>query len=293
MLVAYLLYGLALVGSALEGEDDRRVKPLLKGDSFTVTWEKPGRYDERAELEIGFGYGHGGSLYWMRFVPGRDGVEVLEIAFGLREAVPAGSLVVTRGRMTSRAYGVLLRDIARVRSARLEPVSGKLWTAFADFWVQVRLTDPVPGIDWDWAGYHGSLGEIKYAKPKAVVALVRDAVEGIAFKPHTLTDADRVWASAKFVRDWDRTESNDGYWWVHERALIMIGLAGDASALPTLNRVLDNNRKDRYRFDARHAFRKLLLQTPRVRYLHETEVEWERREFRAVIEELKFAPSEP
>lgn len=293
MLVMFLCAAVALAEPVLAGDEMRRVRPLLKGGSFTVTWEKPGRYDEGAELEIGFGAGHGGSQHWMRFVPGRDGIEVLEIAFGLREAVPAGSLVVTRGRMTSAAYRTLLGDIARVRSARLEPVRGELWTAFADFWVQVRLTDPVPGIDWDWAGYHGSLGEIKYAKPKAVVALVRDAVEGIAFKPHALTDADRAWASAKFARDWERTESKDFYWWVHERALIMIGLAGDASALPTLNRVLDSNRKDRYRFDARHATRKLLLHAPRVRYLHETEVEWERREFRAVIEELKYAPLEP
>ena len=135
---------------------------------------------------------------------------------------------------------------------RIKRLSGHLSTA--DFWVYARVTpnDEKP-IDLEWAGYEGSLGEADYAQPRAAVCLAREAVKGLDFTEHALTEEERVWASMKFARDWKRIESRQFYWWVRERYIVMIGIVGDSAALPTLRGILEGNAHERcvrYAIDA-------------------------------------------
>ena len=62
-------------------------------------------------------------------------------------------------------------------------------------------------LDLEWAGYLGR--EAEYAQPQAAVRLSRDAVKGLKFTDHTLTEEERAWASAKFARDWNRIENRE------------------------------------------------------------------------------------
>src|SRR5688572_10178537 len=96
--------------------DSERVKKKLKSDSYTVTWGTAKAFDADAELEIGDGDGHGGTLGWLRFLPGKDGVDVLSIQFDkgwkpYDSKWPPDSAPVTvkRGRMKADAYAALLR----------------------------------------------------------------------------------------------------------------------------------------------------------------------------------------
>jgi hypothetical protein len=240
------------------------------------------KFDPEAELEIGSGAGHGGSHVWIRFRPVKAGVDVLHIrlrGWGERESPP---VVVTSARMKSEAYVALLHDLATASAAKLKPVERDGITfSSADFWVQARLTvDVMMVCDWEWAGYDGSAAEIKYAKPQAAVTLARGAVKDLDFKPHSLTDADRKWASEMFARDWARFEGEDFHWWVRERSIFLIGVVGDAAALPTLGRILDGSPKDRSVAGAGYAVRRLLVKNPRAKDLEETDAEREGREIR-------------
>ncbi len=72
----------ALAAVAVGAEPEAgRLKRHFKSDDFTVTWGTALKYDSNAELEIGDGNGHGGTLGWLRFQPRDGGVEVLSIDF--------------------------------------------------------------------------------------------------------------------------------------------------------------------------------------------------------------------
>jgi len=82
MMRAYLL-GLAIAFPSIAAEpEDSHVKRLFKSDNYTVKWGKPEAIAPDVVLEIGNGNGHGFSLSWLRFQPGKDGVEVLSIVYG-------------------------------------------------------------------------------------------------------------------------------------------------------------------------------------------------------------------
>lgn len=231
-----------------------RILKHFTSDNYTVTWGTAVACKPNADLEIGDGAGHGGPLRWMRFRPRRDAVEVLsiELGRGWREyeskcPLDNGSVSVKHAQMGRDAYAALLRDLAVVGSAeltRIKRLSGHLSTA--DFWVYARVTsnDEKP-IDLEWAGYEGSLGEADYAQPRAAVRLAREAVKGLDFTEHALTEEERAWASMKFARDWKRIESRQFYWWVRERYIVMIGIVGDSAALPTLRGILEANAHER------------------------------------------------
>jgi len=87
--------------------------------------------------------------------------------------------------------------------AKLKPVERNGSTRSSrDFWVSAHLSSNKKTLlDLDSAGYQGSRGELEYAKPQAAVTLVVEAVQGLDFKAHSLTDEERGWASAKFARD--------------------------------------------------------------------------------------------
>jgi hypothetical protein len=224
-----------------------RVKKKLASENYTVTWGAVSAYAPDAELEIGDGNGHGGTLGWLRFRPGKDGVEVLSVQFDegrhpydSKWPPDRAPVAVKRAGLKPDAYAALLSDLAAVGAAQLKPVErNEVTFSSNNFWVNARLTkDKKALLDLNWAGYEGSSGEPEFAKPRAAVRLAREAVQGLGFKDHTLTDEERAWASAKFGRDWKQFKGRESHWWVRERYVETIGVVGDDAALPVLREIL-------------------------------------------------------
>ncbi len=277
----------ALAALAFAAEPDAdRLQEHFRSDNYTVTWGTAAAYESNAKLEIGDGNGHGGTLAWMRFQPGQDWVEVLSIQFvrgwgPYRSKWPPDRAPVTvrQARMKHEAYAGLLRDLAVVDAAELKRIKRNSTTLSSnDFWVHARLrADEKTLIDLDWAGYECGLDEVDYAKPRAAVRLAREAVKGLDFKDHTLTEEQRAWASAKFARDWQEFKDRDFYWWVRERYIITIGVVGDATVLPTLRGILGGDAKGRCVYHAINAVTRLTKKDVRDKPVEEMDVESTRR----------------
>ena len=217
-LLLHVCIALVLASSAISGEpDDVLARRHFQSDNYTVTWGPVATYDSSATLEICHGNGHGFILGWMRFQPGKDGVDVLSIRLDqgrqpYKSKWPPDHAPVTvkHARMTPDAYRELLGGLAVVNTAKLKPVkrNGASLSSF-DFWVYARLTaNEKTLLDLNWAGYEGSLAEIEYAKPRAAVRVAADAVKKLDFREHSLTDGERAWASTKFARDWEKFKSS-------------------------------------------------------------------------------------
>jgi hypothetical protein len=241
----FALVVLCSVSVAEPGDD--RAKRQLQSDNYTVTWGVAPAFQPEAALEIGDGNGHGGTLGWIRFHPGKDGVDVLSIQFDAgwhpyesKWPPDRAPVTVKRARLKTDAYVALLRDLAVVESASLKPVERNGFTSSSnDFWVYARLTtDKKTLLDLNWAGYEGSGAEPEFAKPRAAARLAREASKGLDFKDHTLSDAERAWASAKFIRDWKKFKGQDFHWWVRERYIETVGVVGDEAALLVLREIL-------------------------------------------------------
>lgn len=283
--LSFCIAALAALAFGAEPEADR-LKRHFKSDNFTVTWGTAPTYEPNAELEIGGGNGHGGTLDWLRFQPRKDGVEVLSIQFDrgwqpYRTKWPPdrAPVAIEHARMKGDAYAALLRDLAIVGAVKLQPIEPcAAAVSSGDFWVHVRLTaNKRTLLDLDWAGYEGDRAEVDYAKPRAAVVLARDAVETLNFADHTLTEEERGWASAKFSRDWKRFKGLDFHWWVRERYIITVGIVGDATALPTLRDILKGDPKDRCVYHAINAVTRLTKKDVRDKPVEEMDVENTRR----------------
>jgi len=241
-------FALAVICSANRAEPgDDRAKKQLQSDNYTVTWGEASTFEPQAELEIGDGNGHGGTLGWVRFQPGKDRVDVLSIQFDKgwhpyesKWPPDRAPVAVKQARLKPDAYAALLRDLAVVDSAKLKPVERNGFTTSShDFWVYARLTtDKKTLIDLNWAGYEGNGHELEFAKPRAAVRLSREAIKGLDFEEHTLTDWERAWASDKFAHDWKKFKGLDFHWWVRERYIETVGVVGDEAALPVLREIL-------------------------------------------------------
>lgn len=239
----------AVIISAAGGAEpvDDRVKSLFQSNNYTVTWGKAPAFEPTAELEIGDGNGHGGTLGWVRFRPDKDGVDVICIQFDAgwhpyesKWPPDRTPVAVKRALLKPEAYAALLRDLAVVDSAKLMPAErNRSASSSNDFWVYARLTtDKKTQIDLNGAGYESSGTEQEFAKPRAAVSLAREAIKGLDFKDHTLTHVERAWASGKFTRDWKKFIGLDLHWWVRERYIQMVGVVGDETALPVLREIL-------------------------------------------------------
>ena len=122
---------IALVGPVFGSDPDAdRTRKQLRSDNYSVTWGTGRTFDPSAELEIGYGNGHGFTLGWMLYQPGQDGVNVLCIQFdGGRHPYmskwppDSASVTVKKARMKPEAYAGLLRDLAVVDAAKLEPIA--------------------------------------------------------------------------------------------------------------------------------------------------------------------------
>jgi WD40 repeat protein len=223
------------------------VKRYFGSANYWVTWGTPVAVPVAAELEVGGGGGHGGTLGWLRFRPAGRHVEVLSVRLGDAPETPAkdgdagrSPVTVRRAEMMADAYAALVGRLAVVAAARVraaEEIMGGFGTA--DFWAQARLTagDKVL-LDLDWAGYPSDVDEADSARPSAATAIVAESVAGLDFRDHTPTAEERAWASGKFARDWTRFKDAKYYWWVRERYIYVIGVVGDKSALPTLREIL-------------------------------------------------------
>ena len=245
-----LLTGLAfiVISSAFCAEpDNERIHKLLTSDDYTVRWGTPVAYSPGAELVIGDGNGHGGTFGWIRFKPNKDGIDVLSIQFDqgwhpydTKWPPDRAPVKVKTVRLSLEDYAVLLHDIAIIDAATLKfvPRNG-FSTSSNDFWVSVQLsTDKESFIDLDWAGYQGSLEAPTFAKPRAIIKLARAVVEKQKLKKHTLIDAERVWASKKFIHDWEQYKNDTSYWWVREHMIETIGVVGDKSVIPVLRKII-------------------------------------------------------
>ena len=266
--------------------DVDRVLRHLKSDEYTVTWGAVRPVDSGAALEVGYGSGHGFTLRWLRFRPAGDHVEVVSIHYNAgrqpyRSKWPPdrAPVAVQSARMKPSEYAALLRDLAIVEAANLRPPPPKPGSTFSvttsthDFWVHVRLTGGGRVlVDSDWAGYEGSLHELTYAKPRAGVALAREAIARLTFEDHHLTAEERSWASAKFARDWARVKGRDFYWWVRERYIVTVGAVGDTTAIPTLREILGGDPKDRCVYHAINAVTRLTGQDVRDKPVEEMDV---------------------
>ncbi len=258
-----------------------------------VTWGDVSTFDPTSELEIGDGYGHGFSLGWIRFRPDKNGVYVLSIQYEA-EFNPYCSkwppdiapVKVTLARMTTEAYVALLKDMAIVNSATVKDSDNNTGSvSSSDFWVQARLTHgKKTSIDLDWAGYKSSLGEVEYKKPQIAVELVHEAMEKLKFKAYTLTAADRTWASERFVRHWEKHQKAEFYWWVNERAIVTIGVVGDATALPALRNAMAGDPKKHSVYLAINAITRLTKNDLRDKPVEEMDVEKTRKK---VLESLR------
>lgn len=285
--------------------DGERAREHFKSENYTVSWGTPRNFDLKAELEIGSGNGHGGTLGWLRFHPRQDGVDVLSVKFDAgwqpyksKWPPDRAPVAVKHARMNLEAYVALLRDLAVVDAAKLKPIERLSFSSSSNnFWVFARLTqDKQTLIDLDWAGYDGSSSEIQYAKPRAAVAVARRAAKGLDFTTHLLTEEEQGWASAKFARDWKKFKHRDFHWWVRERYIETIGVIGDKAALPTLRDILateppKDGRRDasdgRCVYLAINAVTRLTNSDVRDKPVEEMDIEKTRREVLNLLQDVK------
>lgn len=271
------------------------LKRLLKSKDYTVIWNanRP-RYQLSSELTIGYGNGHGGSLGWIRFVPGKINVVILSVEFDegwhpytSKWPPDRAPVSIKSGNIDYKVYRSLLSNLAFVASAKLKPkLRNSVSMSSSDFWVSAKLTSRSKTVmDLDWAGYWSSTDEIYFAKSRAAVKLVRGEVDRLVLKPHTLTDDERHWGSLKFVNDWKVFENREFYWWIRERYIVVIGVIGNRIAIPTLIEIMNGDPKQRYVYHAVNALTRLLKKDVRSKPVEEMDVEKSRKNVLELIHE--------
>ncbi len=289
----FVCIAVMLSASVFAAGPDVRIREHFKSDNFRVRWTNARTFVSDAELEIGDGYGHGGSLGWIRFRPGKDYVNVLIIQLDegrepYRSKWPPdrAPVAVKQARMKPDAYAALLRDLAVVDAAKLKPLKRDSYsTSSLNFWVFARLkAGKKTLVDYHWAGYWNSHDEIDFAQSQAAVALAREAVKGLDFKEHTLTKEERSWASAKFVRDWKEFRDWSDGWWVRERYVTTIGVVGDESALLALRDLL---RQGRCVYYAINAVTRLTKKDVRDKPVEEMDLQKTRRRVLEMLDSMK------
>ena len=278
----------------LAAEPNERVKKLLTSKDYTVAWGEPRRFDADAVLELGGSGGHGGNLNWMRFLPTKDGVEVLDIKLELGRKQYAtkwpedrAPVTVKRAVLPRDKFAALLADLAIVDAAKLEPPQRDgAWSSSGNFWVHVQLAaGKTRYLDMSWAGYSSGTEEPKYAPAVACSALARDAVAKLKSENHKLTDAERRWTSDKFLRLWKSKDDGNG-WWVRERAIITVGVIGDATVLPVLRDVIADG-KDRNVYYAINAVTRLTGKDVREKPVEDMDLEKVRPKVLQMLKELE------
>ena len=129
------LFGLsfALSASAFGAEPEfDRVRKHFDGKTYTVEWGEVQAVDPAAELEISDGSGHGFTLEGWRFVPGKDGVEVLSIQlfdydpYRTKWPPDTARVLIKLAKMKTADYKVLLGDLLKVNYSIDPRVQGQV-----------------------------------------------------------------------------------------------------------------------------------------------------------------------
>lgn len=257
------------------------VNEHFTGVNYRVKWKSMRPFPPGAAVEVGNGDGHGGTLGWLRLRPGKNGVDVLSVQFDegfhpydSKWPPDRAPVTVKHARMGPGTYAALLRDLAIVDAARITSARRESFLSSRDFWVSARVaTNGKTFMDEDWAGYWSATSEVASARPHAAASLTREAVKKLKFTDHKLTKEERAWASAKFARDWKWfNKHREPYWWVRERYIIVVGVTGDASVLPTLRDVLGGDPKDRCVYHAINAVTRLTGKDVRSKPVKEMDV---------------------
>lgn len=230
-----------------------RLKHELKSKEYVAVIPAAAKLPVDSTLEIGSGSGHGFTMEWLRFVPTKDMVNVLRVQYDegfkqYRTKWPPDitPVFIQKASMTTSQYADLIKDIAMVSAVKLRPIekdflngsitstwSSDSFLASAKVFSQQKMV-----VDLNFAGYRSSSEEINYAKPETAMKLATEAVARLPFKADKLNDEDRAWASAKFIRDWKQMKASDDYWWVKERYLVTIGVAGNSAVIPCVREIL-------------------------------------------------------
>lgn len=292
----FTVVAMAAAGSASGADPEDRAKKQLASESYTVAWGIAAAFEPDAVLELGAGNGHGRALNWTRFQPGKDAVHVLSIRYKERweqydSKWPPDRAPVTvkHAVMKPEAYATLLRDISVVNAATLKPVPQKtVRRSSNDFWVSARVTSNKKTlVDLDWAGYESTSEEVNFAKPLAANTLADVATEKLDFKGHALTEEERRWASAKFIRDWKAYKDSKPHWWVRDQSIITIGVVGDATVFPTLREILGGDPKDHSVYHAINAVTRLTKTDVRDKPVEGMDVEKVRKKVLDLIKDKK------
>lgn len=286
--------GVAQEPAATPAHVDSTVRALLaETDTFGVEWGPAVAVDASAELEVGSGYGHGGDLTLYRFRPAGEAVEVLAISLDEGreqyhstwppDVVP---VTVSRAVMDAGAYRALLDRLAAVAGAtiRAKPTNSYA-SSSGNFWAFVlHPSSAEPTIRAEYVGYPSTRREPELVRPRAMATLVWRAVQALRFEEAPLDQDERAWASARLVRDIRRLQGEDFAWWVVERSIRLVGVVGDASALPELRRLLDGDPRGRRVYNAINAITRLVGVDVRPSPVEEMDVEATRQRVRDLLD---------
>jgi hypothetical protein len=269
------------VGRQIAGDVARGF--LKEGGAFSVQWHDPPAWDRQAEVETGSGSGHGFTLSWNRFHPKGEDVEILSVTYSAGRKPydstwpPDDAPVTARKAGLNRGeYAAMLQVLATLEAATLnEKKTNHYGFSTGSFYAYIRVARPDQDLfREEYAGYPGTQKEPQYAKAQAAAAFVTDFLKSVPLKDQPLGREDRAWVSERFARDWKRVIPHDKFYgWVQERLLILVGAAGDDSALPLLAEVIrDGDPKDRKTYYAINAATRLLGKDVRDKPLEEMDV---------------------
>ncbi len=236
---------------------------LIRAPACEVKIGNVPRWNGLPELELGTGSGHGGSLSWHRFAPGARDVRVLHVSLvadrtSYKTPWPADNrkVEVKQAVLALDDFRLLIRLGGAISAATVTMKPTRtMSSSSADFWSMARASSADGSLfDLDYCGYPGTGKEASYASNQAIVALALDGLKPLEFKECPLSDADRVWATGRFTQTLKREKEHG---WIRERAIIIVGTVGDATALPHLRTIMMGD-VDRNAYFAINAITRLL-----------------------------------
>jgi hypothetical protein len=213
---------------------DKAKSLVLEGTRFKIDWGEPPAADPATTLlDVASGDLEAGPTTWLRFVPVKGSVDVLRLE------LDAGALKVSRATLATAAYDDLISVIAAIGEGQLHDELKREHLGEKSVWRRVSTeTDGVLGVDLEYGGRCGTTFAGKLARPRGAAAMAFDAIKPLVFKESSLEARDRAAVSARLNRAWKWIESAQFFGWIRVRSLQLVGLAGDASALPLLRAIV-------------------------------------------------------
>lgn len=234
--------------AALSEYDDLDVS--FGGDAVDVT--------PPVVIDIEWGNGHGGTLDLARLRVGPTSTDCEHLSWRAYRNDPterAGD--ARRATVATATFTALLDDVRALSRAKVtERSRDGGHGSSADFFVLVRVCgrDSAPDRTWEFCGYRGSLGEVKYAAPEAVVRAAQGVLKTIGWVPIPQDAYRQTHFPDAFARN-GKLYAEDFHWWVMERSVEALGWFGDRTTLATLTWMQTNltDLHDRQVAKVRHA----------------------------------------